>query len=353
MSQDNTNANSNQGEEIDLGHLFNAIGRFFKTIYSFFENLFNFLFIKVIIGLKAIIDNFKLISVVFLASMLLGVVAEKINPQTYYSNILLKPYFDTKYQLVSNISYYNALISDNNYDVLSELFDLTEEEAKSLVNFEIQPGPETENEKMRQYDEFIKSIDSLRAQDVSYEDFVENRNIYNGELFLVEVNSTQKDVFENLESGFYSTFENEYSKMRMKKRDLSIELKKNALEQSIRRIDTLKEFYLNLKKLEIESNANSVSISEAFLPVQKEKIETKEFELLNTERFLRDSIVKLDELKAVENVYFDVVSDFQVIGTKSDEISKKYSLLFPLMSMLLLIMAYLTFHLVKYVREYK
>ncbi|OIQ31061.1 MAG: hypothetical protein BM564_02275 [Bacteroidetes bacterium MedPE-SWsnd-G2] len=353
MSQDNTNPNPKQEEEVDLGQLFNAIGQVFNKIYLFVFNILNGIFEIVLKFIKTLIKYFKLITVVFLASLLLGIVAEKIKPQSYYSGMLLKPYFDTKYQLVSNIDYYNALISDKNYPVLSEIFSIDEEASKSLLSFEIKPGPETENEKIKQYDLFINSIDSVRAQDVSYEDFVENRNIYNGELFLVEVNSTEKDVFKNLETGFYSTFENEYSKSRMEKRDLSIDLKKKTLLKSIKSIDSLKNFYVDIKKMEVEKNLNSVSLADNFLPVQQEKIDTKEFDLLKTERRLRDSILKLDELKAVEDVYFDVVSGFQVVGTKSNVFTQKYSIVFPIFSMLLMFFSFFMINLVKFVNNYK
>ena len=57
------------------------------------------------------------------------------------------------------------------------------------------PGPETENERIVQYDRFVKSIDSVRAQHISFDDFVENRDIYSGDLFEIIVESKKKDIF--------------------------------------------------------------------------------------------------------------------------------------------------------------
>ena len=45
---------------------------------------------------------------------IVGYVLETTRPTLYQSEMLVKPYFESKYQLVNNISFFNALIANEN-----------------------------------------------------------------------------------------------------------------------------------------------------------------------------------------------------------------------------------------------
>ena len=44
-------------EEVDLGQLFDAIGKLFERLYNFIVSIFEFIFRIIILGSKAVIDN--------------------------------------------------------------------------------------------------------------------------------------------------------------------------------------------------------------------------------------------------------------------------------------------------------
>src|SRR5690606_15468570 len=206
-------------EEVDILILFDYFGRSISKAINFFLNIIKGIFSFFIYALKPLVRNFKLIVLIMLVSAILGYVFQRTQPDVYTSQMLVKPYFDSKYQLVTNIRYYNALINEKDYDQLTEIFSISDEEAEQIISFDINSGPENENDKIIQYDLFLKSIDSTRAQRITFEQFVENRSIYSGDVFQIEVYSYKKDIFRSLEEGLNTTFTNTYSVKKMQKRD--------------------------------------------------------------------------------------------------------------------------------------
>ncbi|MCD2258251.1 hypothetical protein [Psychroserpens luteolus] len=344
--------NNNPNEEVDLGILFNAIGNFFNKIFGFILNILQAIYSSIIYLIKAIIENFKLIFIVVLAALLLGFGLEKIQKPVFYSEMLVKPYFNSKYQLVSNIDYYNSLLESESYETLSTIFDVSEEDLKTIKKVEIDIGPETENQLIQEYDKYAKSIDSIRAQEVSFEDFVDNRDLYSSDIFSIRVESTKRDIFKKLSNGFKTTFSNEYSKKLMRVRDSTIAIKKAMYFKDLNKIDSLQKIYLKILNQESEKATLSVGV-DGFLPITQERTPTKEYDLFQNELRIRDSIRVLDQLKVEENVYYDVLSNFSDIGLRSDTLSKRYSLVFPALAIVILFLMYITMKVIKYAKEYE
>lgn len=343
---------NSQSEEVDLGQLFKLIGNLFDRLFQFVQSKLLFVFSILIFLIKAIIDNFKLIVISMVIAAALGFGLEKIQPDVFSSEMLVKPYFESKFQLITNINYYNALIADKDYDELSDLFEIAPEQSKELIEFEIKPGPETENDRILQYEKFIKAIDSVRAQDISFDDFIENRSLYSGTTFEINVRSYSKDIFKSLEGGLNKTFLNEYSKKKMKKRDSLIILDKQRIEKSLVQIDSLKSVYLEVMRNESNSKSNQVTLKDGMSLVQ-ERVKTKEFELLDKELELRKALNSLESQKVEEDVYFDTISSFQTVGSKYSSIWTKYSFIFPFITFIALCIIYFLNKLVLFVKTYQ
>lgn len=339
-------------EEIDLGQLFKLIGKAFDKLFKFIVSIFKAVFSVFVYALKAVVDNFKIIAVSMLVAAIIGLSIEMMKRDVYSSQMLVKPYFDSKYQLVTNINYYNALIGEKDYKQLTEIFDIKEEEAKQIIEFEIHPGPENENDQLIQYDKFLKELDSIRAQQVDFEEFLENRSIYSGDIFEISVKSFKKDIFRSLEKGLNSTFTNTYSIKKMQKRDSLIAIKKQRILASLTQIDSLKKVYIKVLQEESKNNSLSFSSREGMSFIQ-EKTETKEYELLKEEDRLRQQLSDLEAQKVEEDVFFDTLSSFQDVGAKYTSITERYSLIFPLLVFVLLCIIYLGKKVVKYVKAYE
>lgn len=341
-----------QSEEVDLGQLFKLIGkafdRFFRAIANFFKGLFRIL----ILLLKPIVDNIKLIMIVLFVASIIGYVWEKTQDPIYSSDMLVKPYFESKYQLANNVNYFNALIGSSNLQELSRIFEIDTVTASELLGFEIAIGPETPNDLLKQYDTYIKSIDSSLAVEISYEQFIENRDILAGNIFNIKALSKKNDVFTSLEKGFRKTFENEYSTKLKKVRDSTILIKKEALYLELERLDSLQIVYLGILKEQSQNNQFSMSTS-GMIPLIQEKSKTYEYELFEKELQTRNAIRVLDQQLIEENVYYDVLSGFEDVGSVERKLTDKHSLIFPGVVFLIMVLGYLAFNVFVFIKNYE
>lgn len=339
-------------EEVDLGQLFNAIGRLFEKIFAFIGKIFKTFFSAVIYALKPLVKNFKLVSITIMVSALAGFVVEKYKDPVYVSDMLVRPYYDSKYQLANNVNYFNALIGSQNYSKLSEIFEIdSATTAKQLLGFEIEIGPETPNDLLKQYDQYIKSIDSTLALGVTYEDFIENRDILAGNVFSIKAKALSNDIFPSLEKGFVKTFENPHS-IKLKERKDSIRLvKKRAYNDELERVESLQETYIQIKKEESDSRETRYSISA--IPLIQEKTQTKEYELFQEELRVRKQLRVIEEQVFDENEFYDILSSFEEVGSVESSINDRYSFIFPAITFLMIILAYSFFKIFKFIKEYE
>ncbi|WP_242203324.1 hypothetical protein [Aestuariivivens insulae] len=339
-------------EEVDLGQLFKLIGKAFDRLLNFIRSIFKSILNVIVFILKKILDNYKLIAISVGIAAVLGFGLEKTSSKVYASKMLVKPYFDSKYQLVTNVDYYNALIQDKNHKRLAEIFQIDQNKAEALLEFEIKPGPETHNDQLLQYENFIKQIDSARQQDIRFEDFIENRSVYSGTLFEIKVRSLKNDIFRALEPGLNSNFTNEYSKKKMQKRDSLIVVEEARIKESLSQIEALKKVYVEVMQTESKSNTGSITLKDGMSMVQ-ERVNTREYELLSKELELRNELTKLTAQQIEEDAYFDAVSSFQEIGSVDKDIWNRYCLVFPVLVFIVLIVVFILNQLIQFVRRYE
>lgn len=339
-------------DEIDLGQIFNGVGRLFEKLFKFIASFFTAIFSFIIFFLRVVIDHLIIVGVVVGLAFVVGFFIERNRPTVYEASMLVRPHFESKYQLVTNVHYFNSLLKEKNLIVLSETFEINENEAEKLLAFEVDSGPETKNELLRQYDVYLKSLDSSRAQSITYIDFVENRDIYSSELFLITVTAFQKDIFRKLESGFDSTFSNRYSIEQKEIRDKTLDIKRAVYLKDLARMDTLQAVYLDIKKKEAERGSASLNL-QGILPLQQEKAKTYEYELFQYEIRTRDSIRKVEQLKIEEDNYYDVLSRFPEVGNESNTVLSKYWISLPLISFVLLCILFVIIRSFKFIKNYE
>ena len=339
-------------EEVDLVIIFRLLGRAFSKLFRAIGSFFHFIFRLVVFALKPIVENFKLISVVLIGAALVGYFVEKFKDPVYSSSMLVKPYYDSEYQLTTNINYFNSLIGSGNYKELSEIFEIDSlTTAKQLLGFEIQIGPETQYDLIREYDEYMQSIDSTLVIEMTFEDFLEKRDILAGTIFSITANATENDIFPSLEKGFVKTFENEYSKKLKAKTDSIRRVKKQTFLQELKRVQDIQETYLEIKKN--ESSKGEATYASGTIPLVQEKTKTREYDLFQEELRIRRAIRTIDEELLDKNEYYDILSRFEEVGTIQTSIFNKYTFIFPALIFVLMVLAYTFFRVFKFIKDYE
>ncbi|PHS07679.1 MAG: hypothetical protein COA88_08250 [Kordia sp.] len=344
-------SNKNNSEEIDLLQLFgffeSKINGLIRLIFSGVKSVFDVF----IVFLQILQQNFIKVSIAVIVAFGVGCSYDMYKPKVYASKMIVKPLFDSKYQLVTNIRYYNELVSNQKIDKLSSLFNLNKEEAESLKGFDIKDGPESEKEKTRLFNGFMKSLDSTAASTVSYDDFVENITIYDARLYEIEVKSSINNVFGKLSKGFKKTFTSDkYSKENKRKKDTLFKLNKASIEKSLRDIDSLKKVYIT--ELSKTKNQTVQLFGSTALKLADEQKQTKEFELLQLQIAEQKKLTTLVEDTIKENQLFEVVSDFQLIGSVSGGLKNKMKFMFPLAVFILVLLGLFGMRFNKFVANY-
>lgn len=344
-------SDKNSSEEIDLLQLF---GFFEGKIKSFFKLIFGgvkILFDVFISFLQVLQQNFIKIAIVIITAFGIGYAYDMYKPKVYASKMIVKPLFDSKYQLVTNIKYYNELVGNREFKKLSDIFGLGEEEVKSLKGFDIIDGPETEKAKTRLYNSFMKSLDSTAASTVDYDRFVENITIYDASLYEIEVKSSLNNVFGQLSKGFKETFKsNDYSEENKRKKDTIFKLKRASILKSLKVIDSLKNVYIT--ELSKDRGQQIEVLGATALKLAEEQQNTKEFELLQLQIVEQKKLTTLEEEAIKENQLFEVVSDFQQIGSVVGGLFNKMKFIFPLGALILVLLGLFGVKFNKFVANY-
>lgn len=339
-------------EEVDLIVFFNLIGKAISKVLGFFKGIFNTIFSSIIYALKILFKSWKLVLGILIISFILGFAIEKSKPTVYSTEMLVEPYFNSKYQLFTNINYFNALLASKEKETLKEIFNVNDDVIKEVKGFEIEPGPESENDKLLQYEEFINQLDSISAQDYSYEEFLENRSVYAGRYFLIKAKAYKSNIFKDLEEGILSSFTNDYTSKEMKRRDTLIEIQKQNLLDQLEQVDSLKQFYLDVVKTEASTKKQNVSLGE-FTISSNDNSKTREFDLLKEEQRIRNEIKKLEEEKIEQDVIFELISSFQRVGNTTKSWKESYSIIFPVFAFLLLILFFVAKKVITFILNYE
>lgn len=344
---------TNASEEVDLIVFFNLIGGAMAKVFAFLANIVKFVFSTIIYVIKQFIKNWKLIAATMLVAGVIGFFLEKAKPVVYSSEMLVRPHFDSKFQLITNVSYFNALIASKDHKALSAIFKIDTKAVKNIKGFTINPGPETENDKILQYESFISKLDSVRAQGITFTDYIDNRSIYSGNLFLITAEASQKNIFKTLEEGLSTSFTNQYSANIMQKRDSINAIKKENVLANLRNVDSLKRVYIAVLRDESQSSDKQLRLGDIDISVSQDKTSTREYELLDKEMALRNELRKLEEEKIQEDVFFDVVSSFQLVGNRVSKLTDKYTLIFPVLALFLLCFLFLTRRTIEFANNYE
>lgn len=347
----NSPLNKESNNEVDLFQLFDFFQNKFKGLFILIFRVLKFAFDVIISFLKILQKNFTKISIIVITAFVLGFVYDMNKPRVYSSKMIVKPLFDSKYQLVTNIRYYNELVGNGKLNKLSEIFELNEEEAKSLSGFVVKDGPESEKGKTRLYNSFMKSLDSAAAATVNYEKFVEDITIYDASLYEIEVKSSKNDIFGKLSNGFKKTFvSDDYSKENKRKKDTLFKLKKASINKSLKDIDSLKKVYIS--ELSKSKNQTVELLGSSALKMADEQKKTKEYELLQLQIAEQNKLTDLEEDAIKENQLFEVVSDFQLVGSVESYLFNKMKFVLPFGSFIIILLWIIGVKFNKFVASY-
>ncbi|ARV07274.1 hypothetical protein BTO04_11505 [Polaribacter sp. SA4-10] len=342
-----TNQTNNE-EEVDLGSLFVIMGKGFSKLFNFIGNIFKGTFHVIIAILIFLKKNIIKISVAAIIGGILGFFLEVKKIDTFKSELLLEPNFNSTRQLYDNISYYNNLVKQKDTAGLVETFKLDKLAAASLKEFVIHPI-ETGSDIINSYDVFVSSVDTTTVKSYSFIEFKNGFTSYDYRVHKVTVTSTQNNIFDKLgDVIIYSITNNKYFNRIKELSNKNLNRTDSLYRQNLTQIDSLRNIYMEVMLEEAKKQTSGTSIDLGGV-----KRTTKELELFATTRLINDDLKKTTFQKSTKYEIINVLSSFQATGTEIKGLTKNYVFLLGVLGAILMILVLLIKQLNTYLENYK
>lgn len=337
-----------QSEEVDLGSLFQIIGKGFRNLFNAIGKFFSGLFHYIILFLLFLRNNaIKLTIAVFIGAVI-GLYLDLTKPAIYSSTMVVEPNFGSTQQLYKNITYYNELVKQKNTELLSETFDISTEEASKLRGFYIK-HIKNENEKFELFDKFVQQADTAIVKSITIKDFKAGFSDFDYRYHEIKVKSLNSLIFDKLSSKIINSIENNpYYKNQRTINNQNLLQNEKVLVKSLDEIDTLRKIYNEVLLTEAKKMETGTSITLA-QGVKK----TEEVKLFQESLKLNEELIINNKEKAESTDIVNVVSTFSKLGVKEREILKKNTVQFAGLFFIFMIVFILIKQLNSYLLNYK
>ncbi|HKK12469.1 MAG TPA: hypothetical protein VJ945_06530 [Flavobacteriaceae bacterium] len=343
-------------EEVDLGQLFKLIGNAFNRFFRFIGSILNGLFLAFV----WLVFFFKRHAIKIVIAAVLGFgfgfLKEKISRPIYQSSVIVKQNYDTGKNLYGLIDYYNQLIKDKDTLTLKLMLGTPTQLASSIKSIEIKPTI-SETQLIKNYDNYIKGLDSTLAATIDYETYYENIDLWEFGEQEISIKSKERT---NLSSVFDKIVENinksEYFKRENEKDINQLNNREAALRQVLTKGDSLQNVYKRVLEMPLDQASGSQTSITIEGSDQIDK--TKEFELYKSEIEIRRELVQIEREREDKEQILEIVTNKQDTAILNNnvvifnrEFSQKlfYTLAFALITILIL----LGLNFIKFLERYK
>jgi hypothetical protein len=335
-------------EEVDLGSLFQVIGKGFKNLFNAIGNFFKAIFHYLIQFLLFLRNNAIKLAIAAFIGTIIGLYLDLTKPSVYSSTMIVEPNFNSTQQLYKNLTYYNELVKQKNTALLSESFNISTEEASKLIGFYIEPI-KNENEKYELYDKFIQNADTAVAKSISIVEFKKGFSGFDYRYHEIKVRSLNGLIFDKLSNKIINSIEdNPYYKNQRVISTQNLLQNEKVLLKSLAEIDTLRKIYNEVLLTEAKKMESGTNITLA-QGVKK----TEEVELFHESLKLNEELINNNKEKAESSEILNIVSAFSKLGVKERTIYKKYTFQFAALFFGLMLIFILLKQLNSYLGNYK
>jgi hypothetical protein len=281
-------------EEIDLGQLFKLIGNAFERLFKFIGNIFYKLFLVFVWGVFFLKRHFVKLVLALIIGASIGFVKKVTETPVYKTTAIIKQNYDTGEHLYNMIAFYNDLFIQKDSTTLADNLSISKNRANKISSIEIASNL-TENSRLQLYDSYLKSLDSVLASTITYQDFIDNSNDYDYNIQKVTLRTREKGNYSDvLKTIIKEIADNEFYKSQKARIVSKLNAQDTVVLQSLEESKALQEVYTDvLKKLvEEQDQASRSGTTNITFEGQDNKVSTKEYELIKSDIGLRRELVE-------------------------------------------------------------
>lgn len=347
---------SQQSDEVSLGELFQLIGNMFNRFFQFIGGVFNKLFLAFVWFVFFIKKHVLKLVIASVIGFSYGFFKEKTTEPVYKSYITVKQNYNTGENLYGSISYYNDLVKQEDFVTLGSVLGIEKEKAASILEFEIE-SVITENEKIKNYYNYVKTLDSNIALKVNYEKYIENSKNFNHKFQQISVKARVRENFNKVFNQLLKNVNsNDYFKREQEKDLLELSNKELALKEALVNSDSLKATYKRILEKSLDNRKGS-EIGITFEGAN-DKGQTKEFDLYINDIDLRRELVDITRERLDKENIIEIISskkDSGAIDDKKEMLGKRVSpgMFYGIILVLLTFVVLLGLSFIKFLDKYK
>lgn len=314
-------------DEIDLGQLFQLIGRGFQKLFNFFGSIFKGIFHLILLFLLFVQKNFLLLAASIIVGGIAGILADMFKTPKYISKMVVEPNFNSVQQLYNNIDFYNDLARAKDSLSLSRALEISVKEAASVKKV-FADSYSDENQKIKLFDDFIKTLDTTTVKALDYESYLKNFNSMDARFHQISMIATDEGVAKKAQPAIIQSISaNEYFKLQKRINDENLDLQERIYNQQLGEIDSLQQLYKRVLVKEAEKPMQGTNINLA----ENGESQNKELALVKEREVLKTRLVALNRDRANKSSILNIISDFPARGVKVKGFWSNYKLVFPIM----------------------
>ena len=341
--------NQNNSDEIDLGQLFQMIGRGFQKFFNFIGSIFKGIFHVIILFLLFVQRNFIVITAAVVIGGIGGFVLDKVLPEKYVSKMVVEPNFNSVQQLYNNIAFYNDLAKAQDSVALATALNITEHEAATIKEI-FTDSYSDENQKIKLFDVFIRGLDTTTVKAIDYENYLKNFNSLDARFHQISMISTDNRVAKKAQPAIINSISvNEYFKLQKKINDENLDLQEEIYKNQLVEIDSLQSLYRTVLVKEADKPMQGTNINLA----EGGESKGRELALIQEKDVLKEKLVELNEQRANKSTIVNVISDFPTRGVEQKGIWNSYKFKLPVALLILVFGILALLEVNKYLKAYK
>ncbi|GAB4514658.1 MAG: hypothetical protein Tsb004_22960 [Allomuricauda sp.] len=338
----------NNSDEIDLGQLFQMIGRGFQKFFNFIASIFKGIFHLIMLFLLFVQKNIFVIGAALIIGGVGGFVLDSITPEKYISRMVVEPNFNSVQQLYNNIAFYNDLAKAQDSVALATALNITEHEAASIKEI-FTDSYSDENQKIKLFDQFIKELDTTTIKAIDYENYLQNFNSMDARFHQISLISTDNRVAKKAQPAIINSISvNEYFKLQKRINDENLKLQEEIYKNQLAEIDSLQSLYRTVLVKEADKPMQGTSINLA----EGGESKGRELALVQEKDVLKEKLVELNEERANKSTIINVISDFPTRGVELKGIWNSYKFKLPVFLLILVLGALALLELNRYLKTY-
>ncbi len=337
-----------QSEEVDLGKLFQVMGKGFKNLSNSIKNLIKILFHYFISLLIFFKRNALVIGIATILGGVLGYVIRMDKVIEYQSDMVIKINYGVGNQLYSKQNYLNRLIKREDTKKLAEIFDISSEEASFLTGFSIQPN-DIESDLLKEFNSYIQHTDTIYTKNLTVEDYARRLNLYDYKVQKITTFATNETIFGKLNKGIINLVENEYYKGLLKLKLDEYNFRERILEKELSEIDSLRKRYNKVALLragQISTSGTNISLAE------KTNNRNKDIDLFNQSNKILGQLRGIDSERIQSGFITKILSEFH-LGIHKTSIKSEKWFKFSILGFILSLMVILGLKLNTYLNNYQ